>query len=87
VSYRDQLIAAEFHAKGTRAHLVKALTLLGCDFDGDDDAEPVEESGLAPLPPDGDYSAPDHVEPTAPLDPDLVNPQSRGRGRFMRLVS
>jgi hypothetical protein len=80
MSRRDQLKSALFHSKATARHIRKALDLLGCDADDDD--EPVEESGLVPAPPESDFAGPDHIEPTAPLDPAIENPQSR----YLRLV-
>jgi hypothetical protein len=82
--YRDQLTTALFHAKAATRCLEKACASLGVDVDDDD--EPVEESGLIPPPPESDFAGPDYIEPTTPLDPDLENPQSRARGRYIRLM-
>jgi hypothetical protein len=76
----EHLKTALFHSKATAHHIRKALDLLGCDADDDDD-EPVE-SGLVPAPPESDFAGPDYVPSTTPLDPALDNPQSR----YLRLV-
>jgi hypothetical protein len=77
---RDDLKRGLWHALECGTAIRRALASLGIDPD-----EPVED-GLAPLPPDDDIDFPDHVEPTTPLDPDLENPQSRARGRYIRLM-
>jgi hypothetical protein len=83
----EHLKAALLHGEAARRRLAKALTLLGCDDFDDDDEPPVEESGLIPPPPEQDFVGPDYVEPTAPLDDDLVNPQSRARVRLVRALA
>ena len=80
VRYRGHLTAALFHAKAATSCLEKACASLGIDPN-----EPVEESGLVPAPPESDFAGPDHVDPTAPLDDELENPQSRHRAA-LRLV-
>jgi hypothetical protein len=77
-AHYEQLKTALFHGKTAVRHIRKALDLLGCDADDDDAAEPVEESGLVPAPPEQDVSGPDFIEPL-PTDPAIQNPQSRGR--------
>jgi hypothetical protein len=69
---REHMKRALWHAKACVRCLRKAADRLGVDID-----EPLQE-GLIPPAPDDDIEFPDHVEPTAPLTPDLVNPQSRG---------
>jgi hypothetical protein len=77
--YTDQIKKALWHSKECVKSLRRAADAIGCDID-----EPLQESGLIPPVPDDDIDFPDHVEPTAPLDPDLENPQSRARA--LRLV-
>jgi hypothetical protein len=72
-SYREHLKTALWHSSECGKAIQRACEALGVDPD-----EPVEESGLIPPPPDDDIDFPDHIEPTAPLAPGLVNPQSRG---------
>jgi hypothetical protein len=74
MSYRECLRIALWHSRECGKAIQRACASLGVDLDD----EPLQESGLAPLPPDGDVSGPDYIEPTAPLNPDLDNPQSRG---------
>jgi hypothetical protein len=78
ISSREYMKAALFRAKECVKSLRRAADAIGCDID-----EPLQE-GLAPRPPDDDIDFPDHVEPTAPLDDELENPQSRARA--LRLV-
>jgi hypothetical protein len=78
--YREHLKTALWHSRECGKAIQRACASLGVDPD-----EPLQESGLVPAPPDGDYSGPDHVEPTAPLDDELENPQSRHRAA-LRLV-
>jgi hypothetical protein len=70
-SYVDELRRALWHSRQCGEAIQRACVALGVDPD-----EP-EESGLIEPPPDDDLDFPDHVDPTAPLDPDLVNPQSK----------
>jgi hypothetical protein len=70
---REHMKAAHFHAKECVKSLRRAADAIDIDIDA-----PLQESGLIPSAPDDDIDFPDHVEPTAPLDPDLENPQSRG---------
>jgi hypothetical protein len=78
---REHMKRALWHAKAAIGCLEKACSSLGVDPD-----EPLQESGLVP-PPDDDIDFPDHVEPTAPLDDELENPQSRARRRYMHPAS
>jgi hypothetical protein len=80
MSYADHLKRAQFHAKECVKSIRKAADVVGVDIEN----APLQESGLIPPAPDDDIDFPDHVEPTAPLDPDLENPQSRARA--LRLV-
>jgi hypothetical protein len=77
---REHMKRALWHAKAAIGSLQKAADASDIDIDA-----PVEESGLIPPPPDDDLDFPDHIEPTAPLDPALDNPQSRHRAA-LRLV-
>ena len=74
-SHREHLAAALFHAKTTRAHLVKALVSLGVDDFDDDGDEPVESGLIEPSPPDD--------VPDSGFLPALFD---KARARYMRLV-
>jgi hypothetical protein len=74
MSHVDHLKPAQFHAKECVRSIRKAADAIGIDIDA-----PLQESGLIPPSPDDDINFPDHIEPTAPLDDELENPQSQHR--------
>jgi hypothetical protein len=78
--YREHLKIALWHSRECGEAILRACASLGVDPD-----EPVEESGLVPAPPDGDYSGPDYIEPTLFDDEVDDNPQGK-RAAYLRLV-
>jgi hypothetical protein len=80
VSYRELLKIALWHSRECGKAIERACAALGIDPD-----ESVEESGLAPRPPDGDVSGPDYIEPTLFDDEIDDNPQGK-RAAYLRLI-